>query len=118
MAIAALVVFVRTRLAFVLVGAIVIPVAIAVLGLYVTLEVQALLPVMSLVACLWIALVLRGVFDAIAAVVERVRVLQTFAGQVSPDVMQEMLGGNLRPGVSTQLEVGVLFSDVRDFTTL
>src|SRR5213075_2813762 len=42
-----------------------------------------------------------------------------FAGQVSPAVMKEMMGGNLTPGVSGQLaEVCVLFSDVRDFTTL
>ena len=33
--------------------------------------------------------------------------------------MKEMLGGSLAPGVSGQLaEVCVLFSDVRDFTTL
>ena len=118
-ALAALVVFVRTRLVFVIVGAVLFPVAIAVLGLYMIVSAQALLPVMAIVATLWIALVVRGVFDAIEAVVERVRVLQTFAGQVSPAVMQEMLVGNLTPGVSGQLaEVCVLFSDVRDFTTL
>jgi adenylate cyclase len=51
--------------------------------------------------------------------VERVRLQQAFAGQVSPAVMREMLGGRLSPGVSGQLaEVCVLFSDVRDFTTL
>src|SRR4026209_1408467 len=33
--------------------------------------------------------------------------------------MKQMLAGNLRPGVSGQLaEVCVIFSDVRDFTTL
>ena len=119
MALAALVVFVRTRLLFVVAGAVVFPVGIAVLGLYMIVSAQVLLPVMAIVATLWIALILRGIFDAIEAVVERVRVLQTFAGQVSPAVMQEMLGGNLSAGVSGQLaEVCVLFSDVRDFTTL
>jgi len=38
---------------------------------------------------------------------------------VSPGVLKEMLSGALSPGVSGQLaEVCVLFSDVRDFTTL
>jgi adenylate cyclase len=77
------------------------------------------LPVASIVFAFWVALVVRGVFDSVEAVVERIRLQQSFAGQVSPAVMQEMLGGNLSPGVSGQLaEVCVLFSDVRDFTTL
>jgi adenylate cyclase len=50
---------------------------------------------------------------------DRMRLQASFAGQVSPAVMKEMLEGNLSPGVSGQLaEVCVLFSDVRDFTTL
>jgi hypothetical protein len=38
------------------------------------------------------------VFDAAEAVVERLRLHASFAGQVSPAVMREMLGGNLSPG--------------------
>ncbi len=80
---------------------------------------QLLLPLATLVACLWGALGLRAAFDLAEAVVDRVRLRQSFAGQVSPAVMKEMLGGTLSPGVSGQLaEVCVLFSDVRDFTTL
>ncbi len=41
------------------------------------------------------------------------------AGQVSPAVMKEMLGGSLSPGLGGQLaDICVLFSDVRGFTTL
>ena len=80
---------------------------------------QVLLPLATLVLAFWIALAVRGIFDAAEATVERLRLHASFAGQVSPAVMREMLGGNLSPGVSGQLaEVCVLFSDVRDFTTL
>jgi len=61
----------------------------------------------------------RSVFDAVEAVVERLRLQASFNGQVSPAVMKEMLEGKLAPGVSGQLaDICVLFSDVRDFTTL
>ena len=46
----------------------------------------------------WIALLVRGVFDAVEAVVERFRLQQSFSGQVSPAVMKEMLGGAHAPG--------------------
>ncbi len=82
-------------------------------------QVQLVIPLATLVACLWGALVLRGAFGLAEAMVDRVRLRQSFAGQVSPAVMKEMLGGTLSPGVSGQLaDVCVLFSDVRDFTTL
>ncbi len=82
-------------------------------------QAQLVIPLATLVACLWGALALRAAFDLAEAVVDRVRLRQSFAGQVSPAVMKEMLGGTLTPGVSGQLaDVCVLFSDVRDFTTL
>jgi adenylate cyclase len=71
------------------------------------------------VLCFWIALVVRAAFDAVEATLERMRMQRTFAGQVSPDVLREMLHGDLTPGVGGQLaDICVLFSDVRDFTTL
>jgi adenylate cyclase len=52
-------------------------------------------------------------------VADRLRLQQSFAGQVSPAVMKEMLAGGLSPGLGgQQADVCVLFSDVRDFTTL
>ena len=78
-----------------------------------------MIPAATITTCFWLALIARGISDAVEAVVERVRLKQSFAGQVSPAVMAEMMAGGLSPGLSGQLaEVCVLFSDVRDFTTL
>ena len=116
---AALVVFVRARLAAIVLSALVAPLLVVGANLVAIVQWQVLFPVASVLACFWIALVARGVFDAIEAAVDRLRLQASFQGQVSPAVMKEMLGGNLSPGVSGQLaEVCVLFSDVRDFTTL
>jgi class 3 adenylate cyclase/CHASE2 domain-containing sensor protein len=117
--VAALAVFVSGAPLVVLIGAVLVTAVLEVLGLTSIVFAHTLLPVASIVLTFWIALVVRGVFDSIEAVVEKLRLQGYFAGQVSPAVMKEMLGGNLSPGVSGQLaDVCVLFSDVRDFTTL
>ena len=116
---AALVVFARARPASVALGAVLAPILVLGISLTSIVFFQVLLPVASVLACFWAALIARGVFDAIEAVVDRLRLQASFAGQVSPAVMKEMLGGSLSPGVNGQLvDICVLFSDVRDFTTL
>ena len=116
---AALVVFVHARLAAIVLSALLAPLLAVGANLVAIVEFQVLFPVASLLACFWLGLVARGVFDGIEAAVEKLKLQSHFAGQVSPAVMKEMLSGNMRPGVSGQLaEVCVLFSDVRDFTTL
>lgn len=116
---AALVVLVRNRPAVVVLGAVVVPALVLAASLAAIVTQQELLPVAALLTTFWLGLIVRGVFDSIEAVVERVRLQTSFAGQVSPAVMKEMLGGSLAHGVSGQLaDVCVLFSDVRDFTTL
>ncbi|HYC34918.1 MAG TPA: adenylate/guanylate cyclase domain-containing protein [Usitatibacter sp.] len=116
---AALAVLVRARPATLWAIAFVVPVGLLAASLLSIVSARILLPVATLTACFWMALVARGVFDAAEAVVERVRLRQSFEGQVSPAVLSDMLAGTLSPGVSGQLaEVCVLFSDVRDFTTL
>jgi len=118
-ALAALVVFASARPWGAVLSAIVIPGGLVALGLWSIVEWQELLPVGAVVSAFWIGLVTRGVFDAIEAAVERVRLQTYFAGQVSPAVMREMLAGGLSHGVSAELaEICVLFNDVRDFTTL
>jgi adenylate cyclase len=118
-AFATLVVLVSVRPLAVVVGAVLVPVAVVALSLVSIVTAHVLLPIASIIAAFWLALAVRGVFDAVEAVVERVRLQQSFAGQVSPAVMREMLGGTLTPGRSGQLaDICVLFSDVRDFTTL
>jgi len=118
-AFAALAVFVSGAPAVVLVGGVLMTVVVEVLGLTSIVFAQTLFPVASVILTFWIALAVRGIFDSIEAVVERLRLQTSFNGQVSPAVMKEMLGGTLSPGVSGQLaDICVLFSDVRDFTTL
>jgi adenylate cyclase len=116
---AALVVFVHARPAAIVLSAVVAPVLAVAANLAAIVSLQVLFPVATLLACFWLALIVRGVFDAVEAAVDRLRLQASFAGQVSPAVMKEMMDGSLSPGVSGQLaEVCVLFSDVRDFTTL
>jgi class 3 adenylate cyclase len=116
---AALVVFVRSRPAAIVASAAIAPILALGASLVSIVTIQVLFPIASVLVCFGIALVARGVFDAVEAAVERLRLQASFNGQVSPAVMKEMLEGNLSPGVSGQLaEVCVLFSDVRDFTTL
>jgi class 3 adenylate cyclase len=118
-ALAALVVFSAARPLFTVLGAFVVPGGVLALGAWSIVEWQLLLPVGAIVSAFWIGLVTRSVFDAIEAAVERMRLQSSFAGQVSPAVMREMLEGGLTHGVNAQLaEICVLFSDVRDFTTL
>jgi class 3 adenylate cyclase/CHASE2 domain-containing sensor protein len=116
---AALVVFVRSKPAAIAASAAIAPMIAVCAGLASIVAIQTLLPIASVLACFWLGLVVRGIFDAVEAAVERLRLRASFTGQVSPAVLKEMLEGNLTPGVSGQLaEVCVLFSDVRDFTTL
>jgi len=118
-AVVALVVLVRSRPAAIVASAILAPVLAVGASLASIAAIQVLFPIASVLIFFWLALVARGVFDAVEAAVERLRLQASFNGQVSPAVMKEMLEGNLSPGVSGQLaEVCVLFSDVRDFTTL
>jgi adenylate cyclase len=112
-------VLMRSAPGTILLAAVLVPLALVAAGLVAMASLQRVVPVATLVFAFWIALLARGFFDAVEAMVERVRLHRTFAGQVSPAVMQEMLGGTLSPGINGQLaDVCVLFSDVRDFTTL
>jgi adenylate cyclase len=118
-AFAALVVFSTAPPVIVLLGAVLVPLGLFVLGFWGVVEWQVLFPVGAIALAFWTGLAVRGVFDAIEATVERVRLQSSFAGQVSPAVMREMLAGGLAYGVGAEAaEVCVLFSDVRDFTTL
>jgi adenylate cyclase len=118
-AMAALAVFVRTRLVVIVAGAVIAPLIGLAMSLASIVTLQMLMPLASVLTCFGLALVARAIFDSIEAGVDRMRLQASFTGQVSPAVMRKMLDGNLSAGVSGQLaEVCVLFSDVRDFTTL
>jgi adenylate cyclase len=116
---AMLAVLASARPSYVLAGALVIPAVLVATSLVAIVSAQLLLPLASLIAAFWTALVVRGIFEAVEAVIERLRLQQSFAGQVSPAVLREMLAGSLTPGLGgQQVELCILFSDVRDFTTL
>ena len=116
---ASLTVLLRARAALRVGAAFLVPVLLLAASLATIVFAQTLLPLAGLCIAFWLALAAGGVFDAAEAAVERVRLYRSFAGQVSPAVMQEMLGGKLAAGTHAQLaDVCVLFSDVRDFTTL
>jgi class 3 adenylate cyclase/CHASE2 domain-containing sensor protein len=60
----------------------------------------------------------RFMSDAIAQARERATLRGAFAGYVSPQIMDEILAGRIRPGLIGKRErVCVLFSDIRDFTS-
>jgi adenylate cyclase len=118
-ALAAFAVFVHARPWMLVTGAVAFPLLLTGASMFAIRHSQVLLPVASLTLCFWIALVIRAAFDAVEATLERMRMHRQFVGQVSPGVMREMLHGDLTPGSSGQVaDICVLFSDVRDFTTL
>jgi adenylate cyclase len=118
-ALALLAVLLRGRPAVLVPVALLAPLPLAAASLAAIVEAQVLLPLAAFVAAFWLALTVRGIYDASEAAIERMRLRQSFAGQVSPGVMQDMLEGNLSVEAGGELaEICVLFSDVRDFTTL
>lgn len=118
MAIVALLVFLPSRAWQYALGIIGLPLLL--LAISITLiQVQVLLPVASIIAVVWLSLIARGISDIVDSTREKNRLKTSFAGSVSPAVMQEMLEGGLSAGVSGQvLPVCVLFSDIRGFTQL
>lgn len=111
-------VFLRSR-ASLYIGALVIaPLVIFALSV-IFITVNWLLPVVTLTLALWVGVMVRGVADSVQTLLEKNRFKTSFAGSVSPAVLQEMMAGNLSAGVSAETaEVCVLFSDIRGFTAL
>ncbi|MES2324608.1 MAG: adenylate/guanylate cyclase domain-containing protein [Pseudomonadota bacterium] len=66
----------------------------------------------------WLAGLARSAWQALLAFGERQRLSRTFSGYVSPGVMQQILAGGVDTGSSVKTHVCVLFSDIRNFTTM
>jgi class 3 adenylate cyclase len=116
---AACAVLARFRVWLLVTGALVLPIVLLVASLAMIKSAHFLFPLASVVATLWLAFAVRGVVEAVESVAERIRLKRSFAGQVSPAVMDEILAGELMPDSHAQLlEVCVIFSDIRGFTTL
>jgi len=61
----------------------------------------------------------RFVNDALAQARERATLRNAFGGYVSPQIMDEILAGRIQPGLGGKRQrICILFSDIRDFTTL
>lgn len=77
------------------------------------------LPLSGMYAAACIGLIGPLAGDAWRKLKERLILKRSFAGSVSPVVMQEILSGQLSPGLGGERKyVCVLFADIRGFTTL
>lgn len=80
---------------------------------------KILIPAVTFLVLLWIAVMVGAVADGTRTLIERNRWKQQFSGSVSPGVLQEILLGNLAGGVSAETaDVCVMFTDIRGFTGL
>ena len=76
------------------------------------------LPVSGLLATMTIALVGRSLADQAANALERLRLRRAFGAYVSPQIMDEIVGGRLSGSLGgDRRTLCVLFADIRDFTT-
>jgi len=65
-----------------------------------------------------LAIAVRFGADGVAHARERAMLRNAFGGYVSPQIMSEILAGNIHPGLGSKRErVCILFSDIRNFTT-
>lgn len=77
------------------------------------------IPAIYWALALFIGLAGRTLWRMAEVVIERRRLRQSFEGSVSPPVLKEILAGRLTPQASGEkLDICVLFSDIRGFTTL
>lgn len=76
------------------------------------------LPVVGILLSGSLAFAGRLGFEAFIQMRERQLLRGTFGNYVSPQVMQEILAGNIKPGLSGENKrLCVLFADIRNFTT-
>ncbi|MBI4988536.1 MAG: adenylate/guanylate cyclase domain-containing protein [Rhodocyclales bacterium] len=76
------------------------------------------LPVSGLLATIAVALVGRSLADQAANALERLRLRRAFGAYVSPQIMDEIVGGRLSGSLGgDRRALCVLFADIRDFTT-
>lgn len=76
------------------------------------------LPVSGVVATAALALIGRSLADQAANALERLRLRRAFGAYVSPQIMDEIVGGRLSGSLGGDRRgLCVLFADIRDFTT-
>lgn len=116
---AASAVWLRFRPWLLVAGTLILPLALVALNLFSIRGWQLIWPVASVTVTLWLAFLARALLDAVESIIERTRLKRSFSGQVSPAVMDEIMTGGLDPESDARtVEVCVVFSDIRGFTTL
>jgi len=76
------------------------------------------LPVGAILFSGSIAFVARATYEAVIQMRERRLLRGTFGSYVSPQILQEIIAGHIRPGLGGERKrLCVLFSDIRDFTS-
>jgi len=100
------------------VGLAVLPCLLLLAG-YACLGAHFRLPVAAPVGGILLAFVGRSTVDGSFKMRERRRLRQVFSGYVSPAILQEIVAGRLKGGLEGhRVNLCVLFSDIRSFTTL
>jgi len=76
-------------------------------------------PISASLVGMLVALGGRQFYEGIVQVLERQRLRKSFSGYVSPQVMDEILNGSIKPGIyGERKHICILFSDIRSFTTI
>ena len=102
-----------------IVGTVLLPAALVALNLVSIRSSQLIWPVASIAVTLWIAFLVRALMDAVESIIERTRLKRNFRGSVSPAVLNEIMTGGLDPESDARtVDVCIIFSDIRGFTTL
>ena len=101
-----------------LAGLVLLP-GLLVLASYGLLGRQLLVPIAAPAGGVLLGFLGRTGVDGSFKIRERRRLRQVFSGYVSPAILQEIVDGRLQSGLEgTRTQLCVLFSDIRDFTTL
>jgi len=101
-----------------LAGLVVLPVVLVTAG-YQLLGHQVLLPFMAPAGGVLLGFVGRTAIDGTLKMRERRRLRSVFSGYVSPAIMKQIEEGSIKSGLEGhRTMLCVLFSDIRDFTTL
>lgn len=86
---------------------------------YLLLSHSIYLPISAALIGMFTALAGRQFYEGLLQVLERQRLRKSFSGYVSPQVMDEILKGSIKPGIyGERKHICILFSDIRSFTTI
>ncbi len=83
------------------------------------MKIRLVFPVLGPMVAVLVGYGLRQGVEAALKLQERRRLRGVFAGYVSPAILKDILNGKIQPGLQGQrMPICVMFTDIRDFTTL